>query len=214
MLREYNLFVDDFRRDILKVTAAKILISLFIVFALSACSEAKEEEYAETTLRVEKKGKVHETIVSSFTKDYYDLNELTGEFTKSVSDYNTSIGSEEIKLGDIKLKGSDVFVDLNFTGPSDYESFIGEKLFVGTIGEAYDNGYTMDVTLKGVENGDKISKVQIMGMPDKTIIILSEHVRVKTFRDIAYVSANVDVIGERDARVLSESDGLAYIVLE
>ena len=198
----------------MKSFAAKILISLLMILALAGCSSEKEEEYAETTLRVEKKGKVHETIVSSFTKDYYDINELGSEFEKSVSDYNTAIGSEEIKFKGIKKKGSDVFVDLYFTGPSDYESFIGEKLFVGTIGEAYDSGYTMDVTLKGVENGDKIGKVQIMGMPDRTVIILSEHVRVRTYRDIAYVSANVDVIGEKDARVISESDGLAYIVLK
>lgn len=195
-------------------TFVKICISVFLVLILSGCSGSSEEEYAETTLRVEKKGRIHETIVSAFNKDYYDLEELRSEFTTSVSDYNSSIGSEEIKVKDIKLKGSDVFVDLDFTGPSDYETFVGEKLFVGTIKDAYDNGYTMDVTLKGVDEGDKIGKVQIMGMPDETIIILSEHVRVRTYRDIAYVSANVDVIGEKDARVLSESDGLAYIILK
>ncbi len=198
----------------MKTTITKIFISVFIVLALSGCNDAAEEEYAETTLRVERKGRVHETIVSSFTKDYYDLSELKSEFDRSVSEYNSSIGSDEIKLKEIKLNGNDVFVDLDFTGPSDYESFIGEKLFVGTIAEAYDNGYTMDVTLKGVEQGDKIGKVQIMGMPDRTIIILSEHVRIRTYRDIAYVSANVDILGRKDARVLSESDGLAYIILE
>lgn len=198
----------------MKTTITKIFISVFMVLALSGCNDAAEEEYAETTLRVERKGRVHETIVSSFTKDYYDLSELKSEFDRSVSEYNSSIGSDEIKLKEIKLNGNDVFVDLDFTGPSDYESFIGEKLFVGTIAEAYDNGYTMDVTLKGVEQGDKIGKVQIMGMPDRTIIILSEHVRIRTYRDIAYVSANVDILGRKDARVLSESDGLAYIILE
>ena len=171
----------------MKTTVAKIFISVFIALMLSGCSEASEEEYAETTLRVEKKGRIHETIVSSFNKDYYDLNELKSEFDRSVSEYNSSIGSDEIKLKEIKLNGTDVFVDLDFT---------------------------MDVTLKGVEQGDKIGKVQIMGMPDRTIIVLSEHVRIRTYRDIAYVSANVDVLGKKDARVLSESDGLAYIVLE
>ena len=73
---------------------------------------------------------------------------------------------------------------------------------------------SMDVTLKAVDSQDKIGKVQIMGMNDNTIIILSEHVRVKAFKDIAYVSANVDVINSKEVRVLSESDGLAYLILK
>ena len=180
---------------------------------MPGCS-AEEGNYAETTITVEKKGRVRESIVDTFDKDYYSIDELKAEFTDSVAEYNEAIGGEEIKLRKIELKESKVYVDLDFTGPSDYENFVGEKLFVGTIGDAYDNGYTMDVVLKGVEKGDKIDKIKIMGMSDRNIIIMSEHARIKTFKDIAYVSANVDVIDGDEARVLNESDGLAYLILE
>ena len=180
---------------------------------LTACS-GDEENYEETTIKVEKRGRVSENIVESFDKDYYDIEELKSEFSGAVSDYNETIGGEEIKLKKVELKDSKVYVNIDFNGPSDYERFVGEKLFVGTIDDAYDNGYSMDVTLKGVENGDRIGKVQIMGMKDKDIVILSEHVRINTFRDIAYVSANVDVIGSKSARVVNESDGLAYLILK
>ena len=53
-----------------------------------------------------------------------------------------------------------------------------------------------------------------MGMSDRNIIIMSEHARIKTFKDIAYVSANVDVIDGDEARILNESDGLAYLILK
>ena len=190
-----------------------LLIMLVLACTLCGCATG-DDDYAETVIIVGKKGHISERIVESFSKDYYDIDELRGEFERSVSDYNESIGSEEIQLKGIDLKDSQVFVNIDFNGPSDYEHFVGEQLFVGTVNEAYDNGYSMDVTLKGVEDGDKIGKVQIMGMIDKDIIILSEHSRVKTFRDIAYVSANVDVIGPKEARVLSESDGLAYLLLK
>ena len=194
-----------------KIIRAFILFTL--VSSLCACS-GKDDEYAETVIIVGKKGRISERIVESFSKDYYDIDELRGEFERSVSDYNESIGSEEIHLKGVDQKDSRVYVDIDFNGPSDYEHFVGESMFVGTVNEAYDNGYTMDVTLKGVENGDKIGKVQIMGMIDRDIVILSEHSRVRTYRDIAYVSANVDVIGPKEARVLSESDGLAYLLLK
>ena len=184
-----------------------IVIMTAVLVCLSACAEA-EGDYAESTIVVAKKGRISERIIENFDKDYYNLDELKSEFESSVSQYNENIGGEEIRLKKVELNGT------LLTGPSDYENFTGERLFVGTVKDAYDNGYTMDVTLKGVENGDKIEKVQIMGLSDKSIVILSEHVRVRTFDDIAYVSANVDVVGDNEARVLSESDGLAYIILK
>ncbi|MCR5832255.1 MAG: hypothetical protein K6G67_08980 [Lachnospiraceae bacterium] len=192
----------------------KICISFLILVFLCGCKN-DEYDFAETTITVEKRGKVKESIVENFDKDYYNLEELKTEFTASVDAYNESIGGDEIKLRNIELKkDSKIYVDLEFTGPSDYESFVGEKLFVGTVSDAYDNGYTMDVVLKGVEKGDKIDKLKIMSMADRNIIIMSEHARIRTFKDIAYVSANVDVIDSNEARVLSESDGLAYLILE
>lgn len=190
-----------------------IVIMTAVLVCLSACAEA-EGDYAESTIVVAKKGRISERIIENFDKDYYNLDELKSEFESLVSQYNENIGGEEIRLKKVELNGTLLTVDLDFTGPSDYENFTGERLFVGTVKDAYDNGYTMDVTLKGVENGDKIEKVQIMGLSDKSIVILSEHVRVRTFDDIAYVSANVDVLGDNEARVLSESDGLAYIILK
>ena len=215
MLREYNLYA-DLQRVRLEIALKRLIFLILIpVFAivLGACS-GTEENFEETTINVEKRGRVSENIVESFDKDYYDIEELKSEFSGAVSDYNETIGGEEIKLKKVELKDSKVYVNIDFNGPSDYERFVGEKLFVGTIDDAYDNGYSMDVTLKGVENGDRIGKVQIMGMRDKDIVILSEHVRINTFRDIAYVSANVDVIGPKSARVVNESDGLAYLILK
>ena len=194
----------------------KIILTILIaalIPALAGCAQG-EENYDETTLSVSKNGRVDQHIIESFDRDYYNIDELKDEYEKAVTAYNESIGGDEIKLKKIELKDSKVYVDIAFTGPSDYESFVGENLFVGTVNDAYDNGYTMDVTLKGVKEGDKIGKVRIMGMSDKDIIILSEHVRIRTFKDIAYVSANVDVLSDNEARVLSESDGLAYLILK
>lgn len=190
------------------------LITAAILFGLTACAGSDSGDYAESTITVARKGRISERIIENFDKDYYSLDELRSEFESSISQYNDNIGSEEIKLKNIELNGTLLTVDLDFSGPSDYENFTGESLFVGTVGDAYDNGYTMDVTLKGVADGDIIGKVQIMGLSDKNIIIMSEHVRVRTFDDIAYVSANVDVVSDDEARILSESDGLAYIILK
>jgi len=168
----------------------------------------------ETTISIDKKGKIEEIIVENFDKSYYDINELETEFSDLIEDYNSSSTDGKVTLKKIKLENNKVYVSLDFDSMEDYKGLLNEDLFCGTIKEAYDTGYKMDVTLKGVENGDKIGKVQIMGMQDKQIVILSELVKLSLCKNIAYVSANVEVLSAKEARVLSESGGLAYIILE
>lgn len=187
---------------------------------LIGCTAKEEEDtvseavYNETTIFVDKKGKVSETIVENFDKEYYNVEELKSEMLAQIDEYNSTRNETAIKMTDVKLENNKVFVSIDFNSCTDYMNMLGEDLFYGTIDEAYDNGYKMDVTLKGTLDGKKISKVEIMGMKDKHILIVSEHAKVVLKEKIAYVSANVDVLGEKEARVLSESGGLAYMILE
>lgn len=188
---------------------------MLFVLTLSGCNEESNDSFAETTISIDKKGRISQQIVESFDKDYYDVNELKQEFEGAISSYNQSADTAEaIKLKDIHVEDGSVYVSLDYASAKDYSELQKEQLFVGTINDAYNAGYMMSVTLKGTQEGDKIGKVEIMGMSDKHIIILSEPVRVHAYSNIKYVSANVDVISETDARVSSESGGLAYIILD
>lgn len=171
-------------------------------------------QYDETTLSIDKKGRVSETIVESFDKDYYDVAELTSEFDKLIDDYNSEHEGKPVTHKEIKLENGKVFVPLEFASVSDYVGLLNEDLFYGTISDAYDCGYKMDVTMKGVKEGNKIGKVEIMGMKDKQIVILGGRVRLKLSVPIAYVSASVEVLSDKEVRTTSETGGLAYIILE
>lgn len=195
-----------------------LLINLIIIlaFCLIGCGDNQNDDtFDETTITIDKKGRVTEQVVASFDKDYYDVSELEAEFVSAIDSYDKEVGEAgRIKLKNVQLKGNSVYIGLDFNSTADYEGLIKETLFCGTVNEAYDNGYIMDVMLKGTEQGDKIGKIEIMGMIDKHIIIMSEPVKIRSFYPIAYVSANVDVLGEKEARVVSESGGLAYLILE
>lgn len=181
---------------------------------LTGC-KSDDDSYDETTISIDKKGRVKEQVVESFNKDYYDVNELQNELNIAINDYNNSTPKEnEIVLKNMKVENGSVYVTIQFSDTDAYSSLQNETLYYGTINDAYDLGYSMDVTLKGVENGDKISKIQIMGMSDRNIIIMSEPVKLQTASKIEYVSANVEVLSDNEARILNESGGLAYIVLK
>lgn len=192
-----------------------LLFSILIIGCfLAGCKKTDSVSYDETTINIDKKGKVSETIVETFDKDYYDVDELKAEFTSVIDDYNESKGSNLVRLKDVKLDDSKVYVSIDFSSVDDYKELLNEDLYFGTINDAYDDGYKMDVTMKGIQNGDKIGKVEIMGMKDRQIVIVGEHVKIKVNEPIAYVSANVEVLSDKEARVLSESSGLAYLILE
>ena len=95
-----------------KLLSILILISMLIL--IPGCSD-EEGNYAETTITVEKKGRVRESIVDTFDKDYYNIEELKAEFADSVEHYNEAIGGEEIKLRKIDLNESKVYVYIEFT---------------------------------------------------------------------------------------------------
>lgn len=175
---------------------------------------SEEDVYEETTISIDKKGRITEQIVEPFNKDYYDVAELENEFVKLIDEINHNAQDSKANLKSIKQENGNVYVSLYFSTPKAYELLQDKQLFTGTVREASDNGYNMDVNLKSVKNGNVIGKVELMGMLDKHIVILDETVRVKLYRPIEYVSANVDIINENEIRVLSEAGGLAYIVLD
>lgn len=191
-----------------------IFCILIMTSSLCACGAAAEEEIDESTLVIGKKGTITETIVDGFDKDYYDVNELKNEFDEAVSEYNGGKGEDCVKLTNIICENGQVHASLDFASFDDYEAFQNEEIFLGTISEAYDAGYSMDVTLKGVSEGDKIGKNELMNNKENRILIISEPVLIKTYSKILYVSANVEVINDKMARISSESDGLAYLILK
>lgn len=199
-----------------KSVLSLVLIICIIAGCLVGCKDkASNESYDETTINVDKNGKITETIVDSFDKEYYNIDELRNAFNAEIDQYNAIVGRSAAELKDIKTENNNVYVSVSFEDMKAYKAIQNKEFFFGTIKEAYEAGYRFDITMKGVENGDRIEKVQIMGMSDKHIVIFNEVARISTYRPIIYVSANVDVLKDKTARSSSESgSGLCYIVLD
>lgn len=191
-----------------------IFLCMVMMTSLSACTK-EEEEFYETTLSFDKKGKITDVIVESFTESYYSEDGLRAYFQEKISEYNSrsnddgNVSLENLEVSDGKAKATLVFDNCDT-----YTSFYGTGTFYGTVSDAYDKGYVTETVLKKVGSSDTISKLDLMKMSDAEIIIVSEVVRVHSPKKIQYVSANVEVIGENDVRVSSDSSGLAYILVK
>ena len=186
-----------------------------MALSLSGCSDNTNEEYFETTLYFENDGKITDVIVESFDTDNYSEDGLRTFFNEKISDYNsTNIGEGEVELKGLDIGDGKAKATLIFDSCDTYNEFYNSTAYYGSINDAYDKGLISETVLKKRGSSETITKNDLMGMQKEDIIIVSEVVRIKCPKKIEYTSANVDVIDERNARVSSESAGLAYIVVK
>lgn len=190
-----------------------VIISLLITMVLSGCGK-NSDDYSESTLVFAKNGAVTDVIVESFAETYYDEAGLNTFFNEKINEFMTSSDKGTVSLTSIKVEGGVAKATLEFNKAEAYQQFYNSDCFYGTINDAYDAGYGLNVTLKAINGTDTIKKEDIMAMPKSKIIIVGEHRNIVTKEKIKYASANVEVLSNKNVRISSDASGLAYLILE
>ncbi len=193
----------------------KIIGILLIVCIMMACGCAEKETDADTTtVFVHKDGTITDAIVEEFTAGYYDAAELQTMTNKELTAYNQTTGdvsSAVLSRYEVADGLAKVFID--FKTAKDYAAFNETDCFFGTVADAYEAGYDLDVTLKSVSGDETLDKNALLEKGKYSILLIEEHVDVVTYKKILYKSANVDIIDDNHARVSNEAEGFAYLVV-
>lgn len=188
------------------------LICLIVALTLLGCDE-EDITFDEPAIEVYKNGKISQTIVENFDKPYYDIEELKQYIESHVDECNALLGDEgQIVLKDVYSVNNNVFAIMEYENINAIKTFTEEEYFYGTVNEAYDAGYTMDVSLKSLSDGEIIGKPEIMDMKKNHIFIIPDSGIVHTSYKILYVSAGIEFVDDKTVRVAGDADGLAYIV--
>ena len=188
-----------------------VLLLLTAALLLAGCGGNKDTEEA-TNLEFRKNGQVVHTIVEDFSASYYSLDELMSDVQSQVDTYNGNAGSRRITVDSAEVKDGVITMVMTFQNAGDYSSFYRQALFCGTVKEAFDAGYDLDVTLKSVkEDGTTVGRQDILEMGERHIIVLREAVAVRPWADILYVSGDVEAAGSREA-VSTDPQALSYII--
>ena len=90
----------------------------------------------ESTIAVDKKGKITDTIVEEFDKDFYDSEELQGEIESELAEYNKNYATDHITMKKFEVKDGTATLQLVFDGSEYYEDYTETTLFNGTVAEA------------------------------------------------------------------------------
>jgi len=191
-----------------------LLTAFFLAAGLMGCGSS-DSPVTETTIEVKKNGNVIHTIIEDFSEDYYDLNALQNTIQSACDNYNATAGEDSVTVGEAGEAEGILTVAMTYKDSSAYAGFNRQAMFSGTVKDAYNAGYDLNVTLLSAqEEGNTIGKAEILGMGEKHIVIIREAVNVKVWNKILYYSE--DVVQTQDAKTVTVTDGdmLTYIIFE
>ena len=162
---------------------------LAAVLCLMGCSNATIKT---DTLSLSKDGTATYSIVSDFSEDYYNLEELM------------TMAQEEVEDGVLHFRYA-------FDSLLHYAEFMETTCFQGTVADAIKKGYQSDLQLTSAKADAAIS------LKDETIqgfhiFVWTEDVAVKCNKSILYYSDNLTLNGRAGAVPKEGSEGPYYVV--
>lgn len=193
---------------------ALMLASVIMIIGLAGCGSS-ESAVTATTIEVKKDGSVIHTIVEDFSEDYYDLEALEREIQDACDTYNASAGEGSVTVGEAVVEDGVLTVRMTYQNAAAYAGFNKQALFSGTVKDAYNAGYDLDVTLYSIQDdGETIGKDDLLNMGEQHIVILREAVDVRVWDKVLYVSGDVLKTGDSRMVMVGGGSALTYIVFE
>ena len=195
----------------IKRILAAVAVMSFTVTGLTACGK---ESAGVSSVSIDKDGKVTNVLYEEFDKDYYSLDELTNMAEDEISDYNSEYETQRIMLSEANLLEDESVVKLtmDFESTSDYSFYNQVDLFYGTVEEARNSGYELNLNLVD-DKGEKIDPSIIDKNPDRHIIITNDKTNIKTPYNIQYMSKGVTCQGKKEAELHSVTAEYAQLLL-
>ncbi len=177
-------------------------------------------------VEIKKDGVISNTTEEDFGAEDYGDEEMLREFVlRTAAECNIQLGGEEIAVKKLEVKKERVTLVMEYSTGEAFSVFNGYPFFYGTVAEAYEKGYDLDVELQEAggsgEGGASIGKDQLLEMGSRSIIITQplpkEYLTIRTSGKILYISG-AECIKNNEAKIGTIEEGssreIAYIVFK
>lgn len=182
----------------------KLGLALAAVLLLSGCGGI--EKMTETTVTVDDKGTVEELLLEDFSDETYNEEELTAQINELVEAYNKEAGSEAVSVKSMQVKDKQAKVQLEYQSVADYRGFNQVDFFAGSVKEAQKEGYAFASDFTDAKGKDASTAKIPDGCENQQVIIIREPMQVLVPGTILYVSKNMEVVNESQARLSADED--------
>ena len=192
-----------------------------LVLGMTACGTGKDlvGDALMNSVSIAKDGSIESMIVEDFTESYYNVEDLNQMIQSTISDYQKVAPESVISIEACEMVDQKVKVVLKYNDAAAYTGYNSELLFVGTIQEAYEAGYDLNMTLTGTDKeATQISRQELLNMGENHIFIMENvlkegTLRVNCYDNILYTGNGVTAIAKKKADI-EPTDGYSVIIFK
>lgn len=181
---------------------AAVLLLLVCILWCSGCGGI--EKAKESTVAVDKDGKVTALLIEDFPEEAYDGEELEQNIRDLVDTYNGAEGKDRVTLSEFEVKKEKARVMMTYQSAADYRAFNQVDFFAGTVEEAIGDSYSFAGNFKNADG-----KEADISIPDDCreyqVMVVREPVCVMVPGRIHYVSANMEIRNKKCAALTDDS---------
>lgn len=199
-------------------TGIKCFLACLCAMILTGCGAAKVPDIIEApTLSLSKEGEVAFWLVGDFDKEYYSISELTSMAVDEAAQFRADRKNENAVVVDkveaMQNNSSRVVVSYRFDSCENCGEFLGNEIFFGTVGEAIQRGYSMDVIMRSVSDSTLFTEAQLKQAADKYLVITDIKANIYCPRSVTHIS-NDALLNEDGSVNPSMAEGPVYILLK
>ena len=191
--------------DKIKVVAVILLVS----FWLGGCSREKampdiSANGSATAIEVNKDGSISETIWESFEAGYYNEEELRTMVLSEVAEFNRAYPESGVLIEQLEYEDGSITMRLKYPSAEIYTAFNTDEynqntLFCGTVSQAYEAGYSLDISMTDPKGENTIGKEALLSMGEAKILIADQPVYVILPGKLTYIGEHVIPNGKAEA---------------
>ena len=186
-----------------------IVLGTMLLFA--GCAEYEEGAGTKNSIVVHADQSIDATMLRTFDQSYYSEDELVSMVNEELKNYNSEYGADAITVNSHSLSGQQVSLTLHFHSWEDYNRYMLDRIYVGTVQGAYDERYDFNQALSYADDKEHtIGKNDLMNMADQKIIVFAGDHSVETPDKIRFYTQGMKLTGAKN--VESGVDGLYFII--
>lgn len=190
------------------------LITIMLLGLIGCGQTSSASSLTENAVVISKDGRITGVYVDVFDREYYSTEGLEAMAKEEIADYNQKAGSEKISFDKIELDQDKLIrLYLKYADSTAFAEFNDVVFYQGTVSEAYQNGISLDTTLKSVGKEAKtIYKDDLLKMGDSHIVVIGMSALIQLPQNVTYISEGATVTsGKREIKADFDQD-LIYII--
>ncbi|MGL5259856.1 MAG: hypothetical protein ACRC7V_07080 [Lachnospiraceae bacterium] len=190
----------------------KIVVLLFFsMFLLTSCN--RNVEITETTIEVNKDNSITYTIIEAFDQSYYSLEELKAMNEEEVESFNKANNEENVSIVSTEVIENQIKLIMKYNSYESFRKMQDRVFFVGTVKEAKTAKFDFSSTFISIKNGEVVPVEDVLEHENLKVVILKNNCDVVMYKNIMYISDNVEVTKDKKLVKVKEEE-LSYIILK